>query len=146
MILFGSHAHGDTDQDSDFDFLVIEQEVEDRLTEAVRLRRALGDFNAPVDVIVIDASLAERQAKMPWSTERSARVVFSPSPEQIEYIAGCAMDPLATSPPWQISLCSGHFSASAGRVAVEPSPTTSERLGPFASSAIPARTEATFGF
>jgi|ERR1035441_1411671 predicted nucleotidyltransferase len=65
VILFGSHARGDADQGSDFDFLVIEQEVEDRLAEAVRLRRALGDFNAPVDVIVMDAALAERRAKVP---------------------------------------------------------------------------------
>ena len=65
VILFGSHARGDADDGSDFDFLVIEDEVRDRLAEAVRLRRALGDFDAPVDVIVMDAALAERRAKVP---------------------------------------------------------------------------------
>lgn len=64
VILFGSRARGDAGEGSDFDFLVIEEEVENRLTEAVRLRRALGDFKAPVDVIVMDAALAERRAKV----------------------------------------------------------------------------------
>jgi predicted nucleotidyltransferase len=64
VILFGSRARGDDDEGSDFDFLVIEDEVENRLAEAVRLRRALGDFNAPVDLIVMDAALAERRAKV----------------------------------------------------------------------------------
>ena len=64
VILFGSHARGDADERSDFDFLVIERDVENRLDEATRLRRALGDFDAPVDLIVMDAALAERRAKV----------------------------------------------------------------------------------
>lgn len=64
VILFGSHARGTASKDSDFDFLVIEEKVPNRLDEAVRLRDALGDFNAPVDVIVMDAALAERRAKV----------------------------------------------------------------------------------
>jgi uncharacterized protein len=64
VILFGSHARGDADEGSDFDFLVIEPEARDRLAEAVRLRSALGDFGAPVDVVVMDAALAERRSKV----------------------------------------------------------------------------------
>lgn len=64
VILFGSRARGDADEGSDFDFLVIEEEVSDRLAEAVRLRNALGDFAAPVDLIVMDAALAGRRAKV----------------------------------------------------------------------------------
>jgi predicted nucleotidyltransferase len=64
VILFGSHARGDADGGSDFDFLVIESEVADRAAEAVKLRRALGDFGAPVDVIVMDQALVERRAKV----------------------------------------------------------------------------------
>jgi predicted nucleotidyltransferase len=64
VILFGSHARGEANDGSDFDFLVIEETVLDRLAEAVRLREALGDFNAPVDVIVMEAALAERRAKV----------------------------------------------------------------------------------
>lgn len=64
VILFGSHARGDADGGSDFDFLVIESEVFDRAAEAVKLRRALGDFGAPVDVIVMDRALVDRRAKV----------------------------------------------------------------------------------
>jgi predicted nucleotidyltransferase len=64
VILFGSHARGDADEGSDLDFLVIEREVEDRLAEAVKLRRALRGFGAPVDVIVMDEALVERRAKV----------------------------------------------------------------------------------
>jgi predicted nucleotidyltransferase len=68
VILFGSHARGDADEGSDFDFLVIEAEVPDRLAEAVRLRRVLGDVGAPVDVIVMDVALAERRSKVRGTT------------------------------------------------------------------------------
>jgi uncharacterized protein len=64
VILFGSHARGDADEGSDFDFLVIEAEVGDRLAETVRLRRVLADLGVPVDVIVMDAALAERRSKV----------------------------------------------------------------------------------
>jgi predicted nucleotidyltransferase len=64
VILFGSHARGDADGGSDFDFLVIESEVADHAAEAVKLRRALGDFGAPVDVIVMDQALVDRRLKV----------------------------------------------------------------------------------
>ncbi len=64
VILFGSHARGDADEGSDFDFLVIEHEVKDRLAEEVRLRRALRDLAVPVDVIVMDEALVRRRAKV----------------------------------------------------------------------------------
>lgn len=64
VILFGSHARGDANEGSDFDFLVIEREVENRLNEEVRLRRVLRGFGAPVDVIVMDEALVQRRAKV----------------------------------------------------------------------------------
>jgi predicted nucleotidyltransferase len=64
VILFGSHARGDATEGSDLDFLVIERKVEDRLAEAVKLRRALRGFGAPVDVIVMDEALVQRRAKV----------------------------------------------------------------------------------
>lgn len=64
VILFGSRARGDADEGSDFDFLVIEHEVDDRLAEAVKLRRALRGFSFPVDVIVMDEALVERRSKV----------------------------------------------------------------------------------
>jgi predicted nucleotidyltransferase len=64
VILFGSHARGDASEGSDFDFLVIEREVENRLSEEVRLRRVLRGFGAPVDVIVMDEALVQRRSKV----------------------------------------------------------------------------------
>lgn len=65
VILFGSSARGDADANSDLDFLVIERTVDDRIAEAVRLRRALGDIGVPVDIIVLDEALAARRASVP---------------------------------------------------------------------------------
>lgn len=65
VILFGSHARGEPTADSDVDFLVIEPLVEDRLKEWERLRRALRDFPAPVDIVVLDEQRAERRARVP---------------------------------------------------------------------------------
>jgi len=63
VILFGSGARGEADPNSDLDFLVIERSVNDRIAEAVRLRRALGDVGVPV-FIVLDEALAARRAKV----------------------------------------------------------------------------------
>lgn len=56
VILFGSHARGEADSDSDLDLLVIEPEVKSRRTESVRLREALGNLGVPIDLIVVPAS------------------------------------------------------------------------------------------
>jgi predicted nucleotidyltransferase len=50
VILFGSHANGTAGQDSDVDFLVVEDQVADQLKEYGRLRRAiLWSLDAAVD-------------------------------------------------------------------------------------------------
>lgn len=72
VILFGSGARGEADADSDLDFLVIERSVDDRIAEAVRLRRALGDIGVPVDIIVVDEALAARRAKVPGTMVHNA--------------------------------------------------------------------------
>lgn len=64
VILFGSYARGDADKGSDLDFLVIERQVDDRIAEEVKLRRALRGFGVPVDVIVMDEALVQRRAKV----------------------------------------------------------------------------------
>ena len=68
VILFGSSARGNADANSDLDFLVIERTVDDRIAEAVRLRRALGaqlrydEAPAPLDrsdaIVVASSAVA----------------------------------------------------------------------------------------
>lgn len=70
--MFGSAARGDVGPDSDLDFLVLEDDVPDRLGESVRLRRALGNLGVPVDVIVMDKALAARRARVPGSMVHAA--------------------------------------------------------------------------
>lgn len=72
VILFGSGARGEAGADSDLDFLVIQVSVEDRIAEAVRLRRALGDIGVPVDIVVLDEALAARRAKVPGTMVHNA--------------------------------------------------------------------------
>lgn len=82
VILFGSHARGEAKVDSDVDFLVIEPVVEDRLKEWERLRHALRDFPAPVDIVVLDEKRAARRAKVPGTMVhhalRDGRVLAHP--------------------------------------------------------------------
>lgn len=82
VILFGSHARGEAGADSDIDFLVIEPEVEDRHREWGRLRRALGDIQIPVDIVVLDEALAARRAKVPgtmvYHALRDGQIIAQP--------------------------------------------------------------------
>jgi uncharacterized protein len=52
IILFGSYARGEEKADSDFDFLVIEPEVDDHFRESVRLAKLVGELGVPADVVV----------------------------------------------------------------------------------------------
>lgn len=67
VILFGSHARGEARTDSDIDLLVIEEEVEDRAREMVRLRRALRPLRIPVDVLVYSSADVARWGGQPGS-------------------------------------------------------------------------------
>jgi predicted nucleotidyltransferase len=82
VILFGSHARGEARADSDVDFLVIEPKVEDRQMEWTRLRRALSEIQLPLDLVVIDETVATRRAKVPgtlvYHAVRDGRVIAQP--------------------------------------------------------------------
>jgi predicted nucleotidyltransferase len=64
VVVFGSHARGDTNDSSDLDFLVIEREVANRADEMVRLRDALPPLDVPVDVIVVSQAQADKWARV----------------------------------------------------------------------------------
>lgn len=82
VVLFGSRARGEGRPDSDLDFLVIEEHVESKLDEMVRLRDALADSDVAVDVLVVSRSEAERARLRPGSVVRRAlaegRVLVEP--------------------------------------------------------------------
>src|SRR5947209_7903602 len=59
IILFGSHARGDTGSESDLDFLVILSEVKDRRADMVRLQTCVSGLGVPIDVLVF----SERQVR-----------------------------------------------------------------------------------
>jgi predicted nucleotidyltransferase len=65
VLLFGSRARGDAREDSDLDFLVIEQRVENKLREMVLLRDALPQLGVPVDVVVVSEDEAARRGAVP---------------------------------------------------------------------------------
>ncbi|MBF0135659.1 MAG: nucleotidyltransferase domain-containing protein [Magnetococcus sp. DMHC-1] len=56
VILFGSHARGDSRADSDLDLLVVESAPfgpeRSRFREMARLERAMGRFPIPTDILV----------------------------------------------------------------------------------------------
>lgn len=60
IILFGSYARGDANEDSDFDLLIIEREVTARRKESVRIRRALRPLRVPVDILVYSRDEVKR--------------------------------------------------------------------------------------
>lgn len=65
VLLFGSRARGDAREDSDLDFLVIEERVENKLSEMVLLRDALPPLGVPVDVVVVSEEEAARRGTVP---------------------------------------------------------------------------------
>ena len=54
IIMFGSQAR-EAGEDSDFDVMVVEDAVSDRVGEMVRLNRLLRSLNIPVDLLVVSA-------------------------------------------------------------------------------------------
>jgi predicted nucleotidyltransferase len=80
IILFGSQARGDADDDSDWDFLVIEPTVDNRAREMVRLRRALRPLRMAADVLVYSRAEVQHWSCQPgtalyWAT-KEGRVVY----------------------------------------------------------------------
>lgn len=73
IILFGSHAKGNVNADSDLDLLVIEREVKDRVAEMIRLERSLRGLILPTDILVISERDFHEWAETPGSVYRDAK-------------------------------------------------------------------------
>jgi predicted nucleotidyltransferase len=72
IILFGSYARGEANEESDLDFLVIESEVRARREEMVRLRDVLRPLRIPVDVLVASRMTFEKWADTPGTVHYEA--------------------------------------------------------------------------
>jgi uncharacterized protein len=59
IILFGSAATGQMTKDRDIELLVVEPEPANTRDRSVKIRRALGDVQYPVDVIVMSSERFE---------------------------------------------------------------------------------------
>lgn len=79
VILFGSYARGDADEASDVDFLVVEEELEDKASEYMRLREALGSLPVGVDLLLLSRHDFERRSQvkgsMPYRARTEGRVL-----------------------------------------------------------------------
>jgi len=80
IILFGSHARGEATEDSDLDFLVIEDEVPDRAREMVRLRRLLRPLRVPADILVYSADEVSR-----WGSQSGSALYWALKEGQVVY-------------------------------------------------------------
>lgn len=79
VIVFGSYARGDANEDSDLDLLVIENEIVDHTGEYLRLREAVGSIGVGVDLLLLSELEFDKRRHW-WSTpvywaEREGKVL-----------------------------------------------------------------------
>ena len=67
VVLFGSYARGDANEDSDLDILVVEQEILDLTEEYRGLRAAIGPLGVGLDLLVLDEAEFAKYREW-WST------------------------------------------------------------------------------
>lgn len=73
VMLFGSYARGDADENSDLDLLVIEENIADKAAEYLKLHRAVGPLGIGVDVLVFGQEEFERRAQVPGTLPYRAK-------------------------------------------------------------------------
>jgi excisionase family DNA binding protein len=71
IVLFGSRARGDVREDSDYDLLVVVDQVANRRATSIAIRRSFEDLPVAADVVV--ATVAEAEGRIPG---RPAGVVY----------------------------------------------------------------------
>ena len=72
VILFGSHARGEADADSDVDLLVVMEVKGSRLEKAIEIGTALHGIRVPKDIIVTTPGDFERRRGIAGTIERPA--------------------------------------------------------------------------
>jgi len=81
IVLFGSRARGDGGEDSDYDLLVVVEEVANRRSMSIAIRRSFEDLPVAADVVVATADEADgrtpgRPAGVVCWALRDGRVVY----------------------------------------------------------------------
>ena len=66
VIVFGSHARGDAQPDSDVDLLVVLPAVDDKREAAIRIRRVLARFRVSNNVVVTTPDEIARRGDREW--------------------------------------------------------------------------------
>ncbi len=62
IILFGSHARGDAQDDSDLDLMIIEHNVKNPFDEISRIREAVGNIGTGIDLLIyLEADIEKRK-------------------------------------------------------------------------------------
>jgi uncharacterized protein len=80
IVLFGSRALGGARIDSDYDVLVVLDEVVDRRKARISIHRSLADLDVPVDIVVAASADVAPNRRGPrgitqWASEQG-RVVY----------------------------------------------------------------------
>ena len=73
IILFGSQARRDAGAHSDFDILIVEPRVKNRVAEMVRLSRVVSPLRVPVDLLVVSEEAYEYWSTTPGNVYYQAR-------------------------------------------------------------------------
>lgn len=73
IYLFGSYARGDAREKSDLDFLVVEQSLESKRNEMVRLQDLIRPFRIPTDILVTSESNFIEWKDVPGSVIHKAK-------------------------------------------------------------------------
>ena len=68
IILFGSYARGEADDDSDLDLLIVEETIFHKGKEAMKIRNAIGGVGLGVDILVCAENELEDWSHIPGST------------------------------------------------------------------------------
>jgi len=66
IILFGSYAYGEPNEDSDLDILVIEKSIESKVKERAKIRKALKSIKMPKDILVEEEAYFLSHSNKNW--------------------------------------------------------------------------------